>query len=70
MAEKSGKKSESPANTTKRRLGALIRELSVSPVDAAGFLASKGLKPTDRMTPEKFERALRLWRNTPAGANP
>lgn len=49
------------------RLGTLLDREQIPAVEASGFLAGSGLKPTDRLTRTAFVRRFNAWRNQPAG---
>ena len=74
MAEKNSNKDvdkkAKPVLKTERRLGALFREKKIIDSLAAGFMADKGLKRSDRMTAERFDKELRSWLKQSAGGNP
>jgi len=49
------------------RLATLLKQEQIPDVEAQGFLAGAGLKPTDRMTVAAFRKRFSTWRNQPAG---
>jgi len=62
-------KEPSPAKPVEEslRLGTLLKQEQIPDVEAQGFLAGSGLKPTDRMTVTAFRKRFSTWRNQPAG---
>ncbi len=49
------------------RLSTIIEQRKIRPLEAAAVMRAHGLKPTDRLEPEKFQQLIEDWRRAPAG---
>lgn len=49
------------------RIGTLLQQEGIPDIEANGFLAGSGLRPTDKMTRSLFLKRIAAWRNQPAG---
>jgi len=51
------------------RISTIIQQNDVSELEAAAVMKAHGLKPSDRMEPDKFLRLIDEWRRAPARGN-
>ena len=60
---------ESVESDSPLRISTIIQQHQVSELEAAAVMAEHGLKPSDRLEPQRFLQMIAEWKNLPARRN-
>lgn len=51
------------------RISTIIEQQKIRPIEANAVMAANGLKPSDRIEPERFRQLVDDWRRSPVKGN-